>query len=165
MQSNLEELKKEAKKVLMSRYNEIMLMMETAIKENTNLANTWGKVHTYLGSFAALFSTISAILTFFDNQAIVILLALLSATLAALLTSLNPSSCESRRRQSIQDCWTVYAQARKNYDLIHYLSDDQINQQYTELLNELERVTISVKPIISALQNAPKFLPYRSANF
>jgi hypothetical protein len=71
--------------------------LSPGVRQNQKLASWWGKTHITTGMVTALCSSLSALLTFSNNQPAVIVFALLSATLASCLTFLNPSAREVKR--------------------------------------------------------------------
>lgn len=84
--------------LVIERCKKIEAELLPGIPQNRRLANAWGRTHIATGLLTALCSSLSAVLTFSDNQTAVIVFALLSATLASGLTFLNPSSREVKRR-------------------------------------------------------------------
>jgi hypothetical protein len=80
------------------RCDELIQIAQQSAKDNSELADMWGKVHIFLGIITALSSTMSALFTFSSNTKIVTILAIISAISATCLTSLNPSGREARRR-------------------------------------------------------------------
>lgn len=71
--------------------------LRPGIQQNRRLAAWWGIAHTTVGVLTALCSSLSAVLTFSNNQTAVIWFALTSAALASCLTFLNPSAREVKR--------------------------------------------------------------------
>lgn len=88
------------RELVLKTYTEMETRFTPGISQNRKMAVFWGGAHIAIGLLTAICSTLSAALTFSSNQALVVAFSLLSATLAASLTFLNPSAREGKRRTS-----------------------------------------------------------------
>lgn len=82
------------------RCDELVQTAQQSARDNSKLADRWGKIHICLGITTALSSTMSALFTFSSSTVVVTILAIISAASATCLTSLNPSGRETSRRSA-----------------------------------------------------------------
>jgi hypothetical protein len=133
------------------RCDELVLTAQQSAKDNSKLADTWGKIHICLGITTALSSTMSALFTFSSNTNIVTVLAIISAASATCLTSLNPSGREAWRRSATHHSRYSCDRAKnlrmripliQGEDLIYKELEDitrQLNYMTNELLQSFEK--------------------------
>lgn len=86
-----------------ARCAELIRDIEKFLSESRNWAKIWIVVYVFVGLVAVISSSISAILTFFPTSKILLFTTALSSTASAyILTFLNPSGREEKRRQAVR---------------------------------------------------------------
>jgi SMODS and SLOG-associating 2TM effector domain len=133
------------------RCDELVQTAQQSARDNSKLADMWGKIHICLGVITALSSTMSALFTFSSNTIIVTILAIISAASATCLTSLNPSGREAWRRSATNHSRYLCDRAKnlrmkiplmQSEDSIYKELEDiarQLNYMTNELLQSFER--------------------------
>lgn len=100
--SDPEELKSRIEQQSKVRCAELIQDIGKFLNENKFWAKTWITVYVFVGLAAVISSSISAILTFFPaNKTLLFITALSSTVSAYILTFLNPSGREEKRRQAV----------------------------------------------------------------
>ncbi len=127
------------KKALLQRCDDIIDVASKRSIEHQTKANIWGKVHISLGITTIVFSSLSAILTFYDKQIIIAISSLFSTILASCLTFLNPANRESKRRNSSHKFWVLTSKAEQAKLLINtrVMSEGNMIELTEELTKEL----------------------------
>lgn len=129
------------KQAIIDRYEEMVKVVKQGIDENLAMANLWGRLHICLGISTALFSSISAVFTFFEgSKIIVVILALISTLLASCLTFLNPSNREAKRRATANLYLIEYNHIKASQIIINHssLSEDEMIHKLQELSSRVK---------------------------
>jgi hypothetical protein len=85
----------------LQRCKKILDQAENGIKTHSFWEKTWTIIHSGLAILISVFSTLSAIFTFYQNTKISIGFSITSAILAALMIALDPPPSERARRNRI----------------------------------------------------------------
>lgn len=92
------------KKSALTRYNEFLNEAKEGFEENKKFADIWGSLNLSIGLLSVIFSTISAVLTFFQQPVIVAVFSVLSALFTSGLTFVKPATRQSKRRKAQAKC-------------------------------------------------------------
>jgi translation elongation factor EF-1alpha len=101
------------------RCAELIQDIEKFLKENKFWAKVWISVYVLVGLTAVISSSISAILTFFPaNKGLLFATALASTASAYILTFLNPSGREEKRRQAVRRSFALLEKVKTTKQFI-----------------------------------------------
>jgi hypothetical protein len=130
----------ELKVLVLKRCTSIEEELRPGIQQNKRLAAWWGTTHIATGMIAALCSSLSAVLTFSNNQTAVILFALVSTALTSCLTFLNPSAREVKRMTTANLIRTELNRLEQDRIFINApsSSEDMILARMTEITERFE---------------------------
>lgn len=142
------------KQDLITEYTKICNDAELGYRDNIKLANQWGKVNITLGLFTAIASSLSAILTFSDNQFATRALAFISALCVVCMTSLNPASRETKRR-SIATLFLIQWKRLQAEKVIYELSqsDSKIIELLRKASSEFQLALQEANEILGGVSN------------
>lgn len=101
---NSEQLQQKIDQESISWCEELIKDLEKFRDENKTWSQIWFSIYIIFGLIAVIFSSISAILTFsdFTNKFVPFSITFLSTVSAYILTFLNPSGREEKRRQCVK---------------------------------------------------------------
>lgn len=125
------------KDLVLERCSNLEAELSPGISQNRKLANIWGKVHIITGLLTALCSSLSAVLTFSSSKIAVVVFALLSAILASVLTFLNPSARETKRRAAESKVRSEINRLRQDRILI--MTPSATEQMMINMLSEITK--------------------------